>query len=192
MKGYVLSIWSLIDPIYYFCTRLTIPPYEGIEGNIFRIRLTRYKGRNIVLSDGTQVNKNDTLVKIHLHNVRIMKEFRNTKSELKKAKIIYRNIQKSLPGVELYIRNSCCSHEIKGIIGITLLNKGYERLGFEIFGISNPIYKWFKWLSFLPIEILFTQKNSFWHIFKHRKPNYLLMSTNKLSKMYHSRGEKWD
>jgi hypothetical protein len=184
MRGYLISIWSLIDPLYYFCTRLTDLPSEEKEGNIFRIRLTKYKGRKIVLSDGTRINKNDTLVKIHLHNVRLLKELKNIKSEIKKAKIIYHYVKKSLPGIEIYIRNQSQSDEIKGIIGITSLNKGCERLGFELVDISHPIYKWFKRFSFLSIGILSSQNSSILHILKHQQPKYLFMSTKKLSNMY--------
>lgn len=184
MRGYLISIWSLIDPLYYFCSHLIYLPSQEREGNIFRIKLTKYKGRNIVLSDGTQINRNDTLVKIHLHNVRLLKEIKDIKSELKKAKMIYRYVRKSLPGIEIYIRNNAHSDKIKGIIGITLLNKSCERLGFEIFNISNPIYKWFKQFAFLPIGILSSQNSSILSILNHQKPKYIFMSTNKLSNMY--------
>jgi hypothetical protein len=137
----------------------------------------------MVLSDGTQINKNDTLVKIHLHNVRLLKEFKNMNSEMKKAKMIYNYVKRSLPGIDFYIQNHPHSSEIKGIIGITTLNKGCERLGFEILDISHPIYKWFKQIAFLPIEMIFSH-NAFLHILKHHKPSYLLMSTDKLSNMY--------
>ena len=43
----------------------------------------------MLLSDGTQINTNDTLVKIHLHNVRLLKEIKNMNSKLKKAKVIF-------------------------------------------------------------------------------------------------------
>ncbi|MGJ9384701.1 YkoP family protein [Salipaludibacillus sp. CF4.18] len=184
MRSYLISIWGLIDPLYYFCTRLTSPPSKGTEGNIFRIRLTKYKGKSIVLSDGTQINKNDTLVKIHLHNVRLLSELKDIKSEFKRAKIISYYVKKSLPGVEIYIRNYSNSDEIKGIIGITLLNKGCERLGFEIVDITHPIYKWFKRLSFLPISILASKNSSINHILMQQAPSYLFMSRLKLSNMY--------
>src|SRR4051794_36827529 len=184
MKGYLISIWNLIDPFYYFCTRLTYPPCKETEGNIFRVRLTKYKGREIILSDGTRINKNDTLVKIHLHNVRLLKELKNIKNEIKKAKIIYHYVQKSLPGIEIYIQNQSQSDKIKGIIGITSLNKGCERLGFELVGISHPVYKWFKRFSFLSIGILSSQTTSILYILKHQQPTYLFMSTKKLSNMY--------
>jgi hypothetical protein len=181
MRDYFISIWGLIDPLYYHCTRLTNLPTK--EDNIFRVRLTKYKGRNMVLSDGTQINKNDTLVKIHLHNVRLLKEIKNMNSELKKAKMIFNYVKRSLPGIDLYIQNHPHSSEIKGIIGITTLNKGSERLGFEVFEIAHPIYKWFKQIAFLPIDIISSQ-NTFLHVLKTHKPSYLLMSTDKLSNMY--------
>lgn len=180
MKGYILSIWNTLDPFYYTCSRLT---YVN-EDNIFRIRLTKYKGRDIILSDGTNIKKNDTLVKIHLHNVRLLREINEVKGELKKAKIIYRHVQKSLPGVENYIRENFQSFNVKGIIGITSLNKGCERLGFEIFEIINPIYKWFKIISFLPIGMLSHQHITIAQVIKHQNPTYLFMSRNKLTDLY--------
>lgn len=185
MRGYVLSIWSLFDPIYYFFSRLTYLPCAEKEGNIFRIRLTKYKGRRIILSDGTAIDKNDKLIKIHLHNVKILKELKDIKSDLKRAKIIYRSVQRSLPAVEQYIRNYRYSQEIKGIIGITHLNKGCERLGFEIHEMAHPIYKRFKWLAFLPIEILARKgSSSIKDILTYHPPKYLFMSANILTKMY--------
>jgi len=184
MRGYVLSIWSLFDPIYFFFTRLTFPPCTDLERSIFRIRLTKYKGKEVVLTDGTKINKNDILVKIHLHNAKLLMELKDIKSELKKAKIIYRYVQKSLPGVENYIQNCHCSKDIKGIIGITKLNKGCERLGFETFEISHPVYKGFKWFALLPIEILASGNCSLRQICNHQVPKYLFMSTQKLSKIY--------
>ncbi|USK57245.1 hypothetical protein LIS82_12585 [Cytobacillus solani] len=188
MRDFFISIWSIIDPLYFQCTRLTYPSCK--EGNIFRVRLTKYKGRNIILSDGTLINKNDTLVKIHLHNVRLLKEFKNINSEIRKAKMIYKYVQMSLPEIENYIQNHTHSKKIKGIIGITMLNKGCERLGFEIFEISHPIYKWFKRISFLPIEILSSKNTSDWYVLKLHNPSYLFMSINKLSKYVQTMSEK--
>ncbi|MEH7125787.1 hypothetical protein V7127_21485 [Bacillus sp. JJ1773] len=183
MRGYVLSIWNWFDPIYYFFSRLTLLPCEGAKSNIFRIRITKYKGRNVVLSDGTRINKNDTLVKIHLHNAKLLIELKDIKSDLKKAKFMYQYVQKSLPEVENYIRECRQAYMVKGIVGITMLNKGCERLGFEVVDIYSPIYKWFKWFAFLPIELL-SNKQTTWESLKNQKPNYLFMSTNKLSEMY--------
>ncbi len=184
MRQYFLSVWNIIDPIYYRFTRLTYLHHTETAKNIFRVRLTRYKGREIILTDGTYIKKNDLLVKIHLHNVRLLSELIQIQSEIKKAKIIYQDVKRSLPGVEKYIRNHKYENDIKGIIGITTLYKGSQRLGFEVFSISHPVYKWLKWVTCLPITILSTSDPSLKKIFTHSHPSYLFMSKDKLSELY--------
>lgn len=182
MKGYILTVWDMVDPLYYACSRLKYIP--GDKTNIFRVRLTKYKGRSIVLSDGTSIKKNDLLLKIHLHNVRVLRELQDIKSELRKAKTLYRHVQNSLPGLDVYIREHFQAYDVKGIIGITWLNKGYERLGFEIIDIVNPYYKWFKTISFLPIGYLSHSEMTMIQMVKTQRPSYLFMSREKLRKMY--------
>jgi hypothetical protein len=185
MRDYLISIWDFFDPFYFSCTRLTY--LEPKEDNIFRVRLTKYKGKDMVLSDGTRINKNDILVKIHLHNVRLLKELNNIKSEIRKAKMIYRYVKKSLPGIDQFIQGHIDSNKIKGIIGITSLSKGSERLGFDVIDISHPIYEWFKRFAFLPIEILSGENSSVLYILRKHKPRYLMMSANKLSIIYRNK-----
>lgn len=97
--------------------------------------------------------------------------------------ILYKKIKASLPHLALYIQRHKNTQEIKGIIGITLLNKGCERLGFESYAISSRSYKWFKQLAFYPIYLLSTPKL----ILKDEKktsPMYLFMSKECLLKKY--------
>lgn len=184
MRQFFLSVWNLIDPFYYRCSRLTYLHDSNTAKNIFRVRLTRYKGRDITLSDGTSIQKNDLLLKIHLHNVRLLTELNQVKSVIRKAKLIYEEVQRSLPGVEEYIRHHKYSKEIKGVIGITTLCKGSERLGFEVFTISHPVYKWLKWATCLPIAMVSANDFSVKKIVKQSPPCYLFMSKDKLSQLY--------
>ncbi|ALC91266.1 hypothetical protein AM500_16810 [Bacillus sp. FJAT-18017] len=184
MKQYIISMWTVLDPLYYTFTRLTYVSDELISENIFRVRLTKYKGRDLILSDGVQIKKNDLMVKIHLHNVRLLKELYQIESDIKRVKKIYKLVEKSLPGVQTYIYNHERSGEIKGIVGITTLCTGSERLGFEISSISHPLYKWFKWMTFLPISFLSSSSFSLKKMLKKSPPGYLLMSKDKLNKLY--------
>jgi len=181
MRSYVLTVWNFLDPIYYFFNRLQCLPCKG---NILRVRLTKYKGREIMLSDGTKINHNDFLVKIHLHNAKLLYELKEIKSELRRAKMIYRGMQNSLPELEKFRRRHPRREEIKGIIGITTLNKASTRLGFEVFDISHPLYRLFKTFAFLPIELLSNHNTSIKEIVKNHKPSYLFMSTNMLTERY--------
>lgn len=81
-------------------------------------------------------DKNDTLLKIHLHNVVLLREVFSIANEIKKGRIIHDKVRRSLPGLADYLHYHPKYPEIKGVIGITMLSKGSERLGFEVM----PIY----------------------------------------------------
>lgn len=180
MKSYVISIWTILDPIYYFFTRLTY--VDNTSSNILRVRLTRYKGKPCTLADGTRISRNDLLIKIHLHNVTLLREIIGLEGETTKARMIYHQVKKSLPSLASYLYNHPQESDIKGIIGITALNKGCRRLGFEPVSISNRIYLLFKQVVFIPMYCIsvsnLTRKNL------RRPPKYLFMSKSKLYELY--------
>jgi hypothetical protein len=185
MKKIIIKLWLVLDPLYYRLTRLTyIGHYKKHTSNIFRVRLTKYKGRNVVLEDGTYIKKNDILVKIHLHNVRILNNLYDIKSDVRKAFLIYQMVKESMPGLAMYILTHKRFPEIKGIVGITSLNKGIKKLGFEPVSISNPIYKWMKIIIFLPIHLLSLVEPKPHRIWKQPEPKYIFISKKKLISMY--------
>ncbi|WLD91557.1 hypothetical protein [Alkalihalobacillus sp. AL-G] len=181
-RGYALTIWETLDPLYYTFTRLTYLDKDKEEPCIFRVRLTRYKGRSLTLNDGTTITKNDVLVKIHLHNVRLLRTMANQNNDLYKARHLYRLVQKSLPNVAEYVQKHSDFGQIKGIIGITLLNKGCHRLGFETFSIKSKIYRLFKLSALYPIFLLSSSRST--QSLKIPDPTYLIMTREQLLERY--------
>ncbi len=178
IRNCVLSIWTFLDPYYFAVTRLQYIINEQRERQVFRVRLTRYKGKDMTLSDGTLIKKNDLLVKIHLHNIRIINEMDRYQTEIRKAMFLYKHVEKALPCLASYVHAHTSSREIKGILGITVLNKGADRLGFEIMPINNPFYKRFKLITAIPIYLLSNNFNR--QSVTRKKPAYLCMSKNQL------------
>lgn len=184
IRSGLFYIWKSFDPLYYYCTRLTsLAKQYANHHNVLRVRTTCYKGCEAVLSDGTAIKRNDVLIKIHLHNVRILKETKHFANELQKGKWIYRSIERSLPELVTFIKEHDKCDEIKGIIGITMLNRGSGRIGFETIEISSRFYKWFKWFIQFPILYL-TTANLSWKDSFHHKPTYLFMSKAVLFEKY--------
>jgi hypothetical protein len=185
MKTYVLNVWSVIDVFYYACSRLKYIEKNGSDRNVFRVRLTRYKGRPVVLSDGTRIGKNDILMKIHLHNVYLCKQMGELTNDVQKGKFIYRSVEKSLPGLADYVRNHPREAEIKGIMGITFLAKGSSRLGFDTFPLVRGLYKLYKWTTLFPIYFISVSRVSKQTLRK-QTPQYLFMSKERLLQQYGS------
>jgi len=180
IKQYCLSLWAIFDPLYFRLTRLHQIEKKSGDKTIIRIRLTRYKGRKLILADGTIIHRNDLLLKIHLHNVKLLNQIQGH-SEMRKALILYRSVQESLPYISRYLQIHDYANNIKGLIGITMLYKGCRKLGFETFPIQNQYYKFFKQVAHSPIYLL--SSNKVFHK-AYPSPMYLLMSKNRL--LHHS------
>ncbi|WP_042228759.1 YkoP family protein [Paenibacillus popilliae] len=179
-KSFALSVWNVIDPVYYACTRLKCINHK--DSSAFRVRLTTYRGGSIRLSDGTVIKRGDILLKIHLHNVILLRSMISIKSEITKGKFLYRLIEKSLPDLAEYVRNHPKYDDIKGIIGITMLNRGGGGLGFETVQIRSMMYKWIKFVSMMPLYF-FSANNPLKNL-KKQTPAYLFMSKNVIMNKY--------
>lgn len=185
LRKIMIYLWSIVDPLYFACTRLQYIHREDGEPCVFRVRLTSYKGHPVVLSDGTRIQKNDVLVKIHLHNVRILKEVQSMTSDYRKGAFFYKQIRDSLPYLAYYVKNHWKAQQIKGIIGITMLDSDTlaAKLGFERHRIKNKIYKFIKQMIQYPIYYLSHVNQPSHH--KHKvNIQYLFMSKNILLEKY--------
>ncbi|WML44772.1 hypothetical protein [Neobacillus sp. PS3-40] len=180
----ILWIWKICDPLFYLCTRLNyVRPSEATKSkskSIFRVRITKYKGKEMILSDGTRICKNDLLLKIHLHNVRLLTEFLKLNNDVCRARKVYHTVYHSMTPLAFYMKAHPQERRIKGVIGITTINKG-ALLGFDCFFPTNSFYKWFKKMGQLPISLL---SNSTFKSFKKHKLTYLIMSKEKLYSKY--------
>ncbi|EIJ78107.1 hypothetical protein PB1_11124 [Bacillus methanolicus PB1] len=179
----ILSIWKIVDPIYFLFTRLQYIESSANKKAIFRVRLTKYKGKDVILSDGTTICKNDVLLKIHIHNVKLLSELLRMENHVIRARYLYKMVLNSMPLLAEYIHNHPEEQKIKGVIGITMINKGVRQLGFECFSPQNIFYKICKKTSLLPIFFLSTSSFSFSNVKKHHLV-YLMMSKEKLLKKY--------
>lgn len=179
----LINIWKFLDPIYFKFTRLTYIDFKHAnKENVFRVRPSTYLGKTIRLSDGTVISKKDKVLKIHLHNIRLIHELMMENNDLKRARYIYRATKDSLPGLASYLNDTAKHGEIKGVIGITTLNKGCQRLGFEVFPISNVFYKSFKTIIFSLISFLSIQSLSLRSLRK--QPAYIIISKDQLLTIY--------
>ncbi|MEK5520715.1 YkoP family protein [Heyndrickxia sp. FSL W8-0423] len=179
----IISLWMFIDPFYHLIRRLKYIGFIQNKKAIFRVKLTKYKGKTFLLADGTEIKKNDCLLKIHLHNVRVLKEVMSISHPVQRTRVIYKMVEQSMPLLAKFIESHQRKEEIKGIIGITMLNKGVKKLGFELMYPENRYYIHFKRLTQTPIFLISHSTLSMKKI-KNQRPTYLVMSKEKLFEKY--------
>lgn len=179
----IIQTWSILDKLYYLCSRLQL--VDQHEQNIFRVRLLTYRGPSLSLEDGTTIHSSDILLKIHLHNCLLMREMQHIQNDVKRALYVYHRVEESLPGLAQYLANHPDQEKIKGLLGITMLNRGVKPLGFQVIDISNPVYKTFKELFLIPMFILLHPNGKLKCLKKgNLTPKYLVMSKERLLDRY--------
>ncbi|MGB9802567.1 polysaccharide deacetylase family protein [Desulfofundulus sp.] len=108
-----------------------------LEGRptLFRLRTRRYYGRPITLSDGTLLRAGDPIVELHLNN-EMLKEITSTgKSPERIALLTLKEVKRSLPALARWVHSTPQGKNIRAVVGLTILYRGTERLGFTV---SDP------------------------------------------------------
>lgn len=177
----ILPLWGVIDQIYYQFNRLQLVDIG--EENVFRVRVATYRGEPLALEDGQVIQAGDFFLKIHLYNYQLMKHMCHMDSDIRRALYVYEAVERSLPGLARYLYSHPKADQIKGIMGVTILNRGVKRLGFGTFDIKNQYYRAWKKAYMIPMYCLCHGQ---WKIGKNTKldPKFVAMSKEQLFERY--------
>lgn len=140
MNRFWLGLWQCGDQIYRRMRRFD---YQDLQGNnVFRVRVRRYEGPVVPLPDGDEVRQGDCVGFLHLYNIRLQRLIRDIKSENRRVLVVAREVQRSLPELAEFVRSHPRGERIKALIGVTLLNRGVEPLGFTVSNL--PDTRWYR------------------------------------------------
>jgi hypothetical protein len=138
----LLTAWRFWDSIYYQLTRLQYVDKES--GNIFRIVVLQYDGDPLRTSDGVEILRGDKIARLHIHNCRLAQLLKGVNNENRMVLIVLREIRRSLPRLAQVIVHHPNFHEIKGLVGTTMLHRGAKPLGFDTAKMEEGWYQRFK------------------------------------------------
>jgi hypothetical protein len=160
--------------------------YVSKPDNLFRVVRKKHKGPPLMTSDGVIILPGDEIIKIHLHNYRIASEMKNFSSEIAYIHHFKRSLERSLQGLNSYIKTLPDHQRIKGIVGTSMLNRGAERLGFTLNEVTPSWKNWLKGLLYKLIYLLIHPQG--WAYLKRHgkrlKSKHLVMSMGMLNSRY--------
>lgn len=120
-----------------------VHPIEGKDGFLYA-RIIRYHGPTISLENGEQIVKGDRLLEIHLNNDILFKVGIQSQNTMRWMVQLIRALEDFLPVVAKILAKQPKYKEIKGLYGISLVNRGIKPFGFEVFDLSDG---WFTFLT---------------------------------------------
>jgi hypothetical protein len=169
----IRKLFEAIDNIIIRVNGLTFIPESTLQ--YFYIDIQKYKGKDIYLSDGSTISKNDKIIELHINN---KKTDNIKKGELKKIRQIINSEMKLLTSL---ISNNNDLKDIKAIYGRTVLYPLIAKKGFDVLNIEKKGLRFF--LAFWD-NIIKTVYSNYSSKFKKREPKEIWISSKKLQEKF--------
>ncbi|WP_156158054.1 YkoP family protein [Gordoniibacillus kamchatkensis] len=114
------------------------------SGNpLLYFRICRYHGQTLQLPDEEKIESGDRVVELHLNNRMLFQLATSSRSMVQLAVQLIGQTKQLLPKIAETIAQHEGRETIKGIYGITMINRGTEQLGFTVAELPRGVFSFF-------------------------------------------------
>ncbi|WP_051620765.1 polysaccharide deacetylase family protein [Paenibacillus sp. UNC451MF] len=136
-KRLPLSLWLKWESLYHVF--FALEPVDP-DNQLLYYRVCTYHGKSIALPDGEEIRKGDRVVELHFNNEMMFHIAMDTRSMVQLAVQLIRAVQQLMPKMTERILNDTLTQDIKGIYGITMINRGPKQLGFTVTDLPRGLF----------------------------------------------------
>lgn len=192
-KRSLISSWLMYEKAYHVLFRLK---QVGKGDPTFYYRVTKYNGEPVQLEEGSRIVKGDHIAELHFDNKMLSSIAMKAKSPVAAGIKMLREIDEALPQLADQLAVDAEAQDIKAVYGVTMIHRGADRLGFEIFHLPEG---WFARATRVYLKVLMSVLTNKPRTLKKKQsqnkeafsPRMLLMpastirryATNKLNKL---------
>ncbi|MFD0960999.1 polysaccharide deacetylase family protein [Paenibacillus chungangensis] len=138
MKRTVISLWLLWERAFHAAFRLK-QVGEGDKPS-FHYRVTTYNGQSVEFADGGAIGKGDVVAELHFDNGMLSSIAARYKSPLAAGLRVIREVEHALPQLARQLAEDPDASNIKAVYGVTMIHRGADRLGFEVFNLPDGLF----------------------------------------------------
>ncbi|WP_081757029.1 polysaccharide deacetylase family protein [Gorillibacterium massiliense] len=113
------------------------------ENTFLQIRLREYHGSSMVLGDGVRIEKGDLVAEMHLNNDTLYQLGRTSRNAVHLAIQMIRRTEQILPQIATLFKSDPGYKDVKGLYGVSLINRGLEHLGFTVLDLPKGPFSFF-------------------------------------------------
>lgn len=137
-KRGMISLWLMWEAAFHVLFRLKKVGDDDVPA--FHYRVTTYTGENVQLSTGGSVEKGDKIAELHFDNRMLSGIAAESKSPIATGIRMLREVERALPHLADQLVSDPEAQHIKAVYGVTMVHRGADRLGFEIFHMREGIF----------------------------------------------------
>lgn len=137
-KRVLIALWLLWERAFHVVFRL-----KQVGNNCapaFHYRVTTYNGGEIQFTQGGSIAKGDAIAELHFDNRMLSGIAATSKSPLATGIKMLREVERALPLLADQLANDPDAKDIKAVCGVTMIHRGADRLGFEIFKLPEGLF----------------------------------------------------
>ncbi len=138
LKKLVIGLWMLWEKLFHVVFRLRPIGSAGF----FNYRIRKYSGYELKLQNGRELKPGDLIMEIHFENRMLVEAGMKSKTSLQVAIRIIREIEKVLPDMARELAVIPKGDEVKALYGVSMIHRGGESLGFEMFDLPKGLFAW--------------------------------------------------
>ncbi|MFD0588224.1 polysaccharide deacetylase family protein [Paenibacillus sp. GCM10027627] len=137
-KKAIISLWLLWERAFHFAFRLK--QVGDSDDPTFFYRVTPYNGEEHLFSAGGSVKKGDLVAELHFDNRKLSNLAAQSKTPVITGIKLIREIEKALPLLANQLLDEPKTKEIKAAYGVTMIHRGADKLGFEVFDMPEGLF----------------------------------------------------
>lgn len=116
-----------------------VHPLERRDGFLYG-RVIRYHGQPVQLENGEIIQNGDELLEIHLNNALLFQLGSHSRSTMRWMVELIHALEDFLPVVAKIVMTQPRYRNVKGLYGVTLVNRGIKPFGFEVFDLPEGLF----------------------------------------------------
>jgi len=141
-KRVLIKLWLGWEALFHKVMKLkAVKEVKEENGSMLHYRLITYKGAEISMYQDEVLTNGDLIAELHFDNRKLSEIAFTSKNPLVVAVKTIREVEKALPRLAMMLAAEQQTKNIKAIQGITMINRGADKLGFSIHNMPEGIFK---------------------------------------------------
>jgi len=138
LKKVMIAAWLLWEKAFHALFQLKTVGDKAAPA--FHYRVTTYNGEKQKFASGKHIAKGDKIVELHLDNRMLSNIALQSSSPLTTGIRMLREVEHALPALADQIAADPEAKDFKAVYGVTMIHRGADRLGFEIFPMPDGLF----------------------------------------------------
>lgn len=183
LKMCIRRLWGVIEKKIRRLARIR----DLEDGDcIWRVAMRRYRGKDWPMPDASILRAGDQYLEMHLNNDRLMSLINENATVERMAIIAMREVRKGLPAVARLLNSDKRLSGVKIILGITILHRGTERIGFTAYDMKpGPFRTVTGWYERLLLALFHPGGFKNFKTYRAKlSPKYVVMTRQELIRRY--------